>query len=155
MCGGGTALGCDPVILLRDKREKGQDFKLLRAGSMMSPWVFILLKQRSSGGGEGGDCELVIEQMAALREQILHLIPPLHPHLSCLGKVCEQSLTLDEDLCKEKYRLYFCLLLVWPLKEDSFLTNYKYRFFFAFNYQSDTKGLMLFLIPVITSKLLE
>lgn len=49
MCGGGAALSCDPVILLKDKREKGQDFKLLRARSVMSPWMLVLLKQRRTG----------------------------------------------------------------------------------------------------------
>lgn len=108
-----------------------------------------------SDGGTGGDCKLVIEQMAALWEQILHLISPLHPHFTNFSQATEWNLTLDEDLCKEMYRLYLCLLLVWPLKEDSFLTNYKYHFFLVFNYQSDTKGLMPFLIPVITSNLFQ
>lgn len=98
-----------------------------------------------SDGGTGGDCKLVIEQMAALWEQILHLISPLHPHFTNFSPATEWNLTLDEDLCKEMYRLHLCLLLVWPLKEDSFLTNYKYHFFFCLITRVILKGLCYFL----------
>lgn len=60
--------------------------------------------------------------MTAVQEEILRLIPPLHPYLSCLGNVWGQNSTLHDNLDEEVQAVFLPDVSV-ALKEGYFLTN--------------------------------